>query len=112
MAKPLNLKKKTRSTWEVILDDEKGTVLLLTTPTKYVFDLILSIQDELSDNEDEITGETIDALFSVCTAILNTNKNGIHFTMEEVSEFLRYDDIIALIQGYTSFVGEVTSSKN
>lgn len=112
MAKPLNFKTMRRNYWTVTLDDENGTTVMLTTPTKAVFDKIVSIKDNLSDNEDEVNADALDDLYDICTAILNTNKGGIKFTNDEVSEMFRYEDIIALVHGYTLFINEVASQKN
>ena len=112
MAKPLNFKTMKRNYWTVTLDDENGTTLMLTTPTKAVFDKIVAMKDDLSDNEEDVNAETLDDLYEVCKEILNSNKTHTHFTLEEVGEMLKYDDIIALIHGYTSFISEVASQKN
>ena len=107
MAKAMNFKNNKKSFWSVTLAD--GTVLLLSTPTKAIFDALTELKNDISDSDG---GETLDRLYSACATILSRNKTGKVITEEYVAENLDIEDIITLFTGYMEFVNEIKASKN
>lgn len=113
MAKELNFNTAKKRYLRVTLADEKNTVLLVGTPTKKVLGELFDVQDRLTSVEDEeVSMDLLDDLYSVCTAVLNHNKGGVKITREELEDILDLDDIILLFTAYMQFIGEETDKKN
>lgn len=109
MAKTLDFNTLKKRYMTVKLADKEKTVLLVTTPTKRVFDRFVELQELL--NED-IGTEALDELYDICAQILSCNKGGIEITKEKLEPLFDYEDIITLIEAYTEFVSELANSKN
>lgn len=106
MTKALNFKNAKKTFWNVTLPD--GTVLLVSTPTKRIFDELLALQNgKIGSDED-----AIDALYRVCALVLSRNKAGKEITEDYLAETFDIEDIILLFNGYVQFVQEIKNAKN
>lgn len=110
MAKSLNFNKVKKNYFTVTLADEKETTLMICTPTKAIMDEFISMKDSL--NAEDMGEDAIDALYELCTKIMNRNKGGIKITKAYLEEMFDFMDIIIFIQAYTEFINELTNSKN
>ena len=110
MAKALNFNKIKKNYFTVTLADEKETTLMICTPTKAIMDEFISMKDSL--NAENMGDDAIDALYELCTKIMNRNKGGIKIAKKDIEEMFDFMDIIVFIQGYTEFINELTNSKN
>lgn len=110
MAKAIDFNKSKKSFWTVTLPDEKKSVLLIGTPTKAVFDELISIKASLEG--DSVGVEVINDLYEVSAKIMSRNKTGHVVTVDTLQNLFDFEDIIVFIHGYTDFLHEVTGSKN
>ena len=110
MAKQFNFNTLKKRYMTVVLPDEKKTVLLVGMPTKNIFDEFIKIQD--AGRESETAVEALELLYSMCAKVLNNNKGGIKITTEYIEDNFDMDDIMALIEAYSEFIGEVNNVKN
>lgn len=110
MAKAFDFNKVKPKTMTVTLSDEAKTTLLVMTPNKGLKDELVSLYENINDSdEDEIS----EALYDVSAKIMSRNKQGIVITVEKLKEL--YEDvetIMAFLEAYSAFVGELTTSKN
>lgn len=110
MAKTFDFNKVKPKTMTVTLSDEEKTTLLVTTPNKALMDELVAVYDNTNDSdEDEIS----EALYDVSAKIMSRNKQGIVITTEKLKEL--YEDvetIMAFLEAYSEFIGELTNSKN
>lgn len=109
MAKSLNFQTKTKEYLNVTLPD--GKKLLLSTPTKKVFDALTALQSDLEnikDNDIDIIG----GLYESCAVIMCRNKTGAVITREYLEEIFDISDIITFFYSYIDFVHEIANSKN
>lgn len=93
----------------VKLADEKKTVLLLTPPTKGIFDEFIALKNIMESDEND---QSLDEMYSVCAKILSQNKGGIKVTKDKIAKLLDFEDILVFIQAYTEYIESVTNSKN
>lgn len=110
MAKTLNFNKLKKNYYVVTLADDKETTLMICTPTKKIMDDIIASKDIFDANT--ISDDVVDALYDLCTTILNHNKGGIKVPKELVENTLDFLDIVELIRGYSEFINELTKAKN
>lgn len=110
MAKTLDFTKLKKRFMTVKLNDEKGTTLLINTPTKKIMDLFLGMKDSLS--AENMGDEAISELYDIVAKVMSCNKAGVKISKETVEELLDFEDVIVFIQAYTDFINEVTGSKN
>lgn len=110
MAKAFDFNKVKPKTMTVTLSDKEKTTLLVMTPNKALKDELVSLYENINDSdEDEIS----EALYDVSAKIMSRNKQGIVITVEKLKEL--YEDvetIMAFLEAYSGFVGELTNSKN
>lgn len=110
MAKALDFNKTKKRYWTVTLPDDKKTVLLISTPTKAVFNELISMKNALESAE--MAESAIDDLYEICAKIMSRNKTGRVVTVEYVQEIFDFEDIILFVHGFTEFVHEVAGTKN
>lgn len=105
--KALNFNNTNKTYLNVTLTD--GTVLLVGTPTKRIFDELIAIKDNLDNITDS---ETLSTIYSVCALIMSRNKAGKEITKEYLEETFDVEDIIIFFKAYVAFMGELQKSKN
>lgn len=110
MAKTLDFNNLKKRYLTVRLADEKQSVLMIGTPTKAIFDELLSMKDSL--NSGNMNEDAIDDLYEICAKIMSRNKTGRVITTEAVRDLFDFEDIIVFIRAYTEFINEVSSAKN
>lgn len=110
MAKALNFNNIKKRYFTVTLADEKETTLMICTPTKAIMDEFISMKDSLGS--EDMGEDAIDALYELCTKIMNRNKGGIKIAKKDLEEMFDFEDIILFIRSYTEFINELTNSKN
>lgn len=109
----LDFTKQKKTFYTVKLDDEKKTVLLISTPTKAILDEFIAINERLSDTEEEISDkEALNDLYGICAKVMSFNKGGIKITADYLGSFFTVQDIKIFFSGYTSFISSMTNSKN
>lgn len=107
MAKVLDFTKQKKEYMTVKLNDEKGTVLLIGTPTKAILSEFYSIND-MSDDD----AQTIDDLYRICAKVMSFNKGGIRITTEYLEDFFDIEDLMIFLKAYGEFVSSITNGKN
>jgi hypothetical protein len=105
--KALNFNNTKKTYLNVTLTD--GTVLLVGTPTKRIFDELIAIKDNLDNIADS---ETLSIIYDVCALIMSRNKTGKEITKEYLEEIFDVEDIIMFFKSYVEFMDEVKSVKN
>ena len=110
MAKSLNFNNIKKQYLNVTLNDEKQTVLLISTPTKAIFDELTSLQDILKN--DELQSDALNDLYEICAKIMSCNKTGKKITSDYISDLFDFEDLLIFINTYTDFIGEITNRKN
>lgn len=113
MAKPLNFKMAKKHYLTVTLPDEKGTTILVGTPTKRLMDDLTVLQSSLEAIEENTDNtEALDDLYNSCAKIMSRNKTGAVITKEQLEECFDYEDIIIFFTAYVEFIDELANSKN
>lgn len=107
MAKALNFKTIKKSYLTVTLID--GTVLMIGTPTKKVYEDLKTI-DALMNNADD--AESMNELYRITAAVMSRNKANKKITSEYLEELMDFEDIIIFYNAYLEFVGELANQKN
>ena len=107
MSKTLNFNTAKKTFMTVTLTD--GTVLLVGTPTKKIFDELISIQDNTNASND---ADSLNALYDICALVLSRNKAGKVITREYLEETFDIEDIITLFRAYVEFVKLIKNVKN
>lgn len=110
MSKSFDFNKLKPKTMTVTLSDEEKTVLTVMTPDKKLRDELEIIRDSIEESDED---ELNEALYEATAKVLSRNKQGIEITVEKVKKL--FDDIeyvLAFLDAYSSFVNELSSSKN
>lgn len=110
MSKSLNFNTIKKNIFTVTLADKDKTTLLITTPTKAIFENLLEMQD-VNENSN-VDAETLNDLYETCAMIMSRNKAKIEVTREELENLFDFEDIMIFIKSYTQFVNDVASQKN
>lgn len=105
--KALNFNNTKKTYLNVTLID--GTVLLVGTPTKRIFDALITIKDDLDNITDS---ETLSIIYDVCALIMSRNKAGKEITKEYLEATFDVEDIIIFFKSYVEFMDELKSAKN
>ena len=114
MAKALNFKTITKRYLTVTLNDEKGTTLMIGTPTKKVMDGLLVLQETFKGVEDgdEVAKSMMDDLYQACADIMSNNKTRSRVSVDMLSDIFDFEDIFLFFNAYMEFVEETVASKN
>ena len=110
MAKSLDFNKIKKRYFTVTLADENNTTLMISTPTKEIMDEFIGMKDAL--DAQTIGDDAIDTLYELCAKIMSRNKGGIKILKDDLVKTFDFEDVILFIQAYTSFINELTNSKN
>lgn len=110
MAKSLNFHKIKKPYFTVTLPDENSTTLMIRTPTKAIMDEFLSTQDSLNDVE--MDTDASDALYELCTKIINHNKGGIKIAQKDLENLLDFTDLVIFFRSYANFISGIVNEKN
>lgn len=110
MAKSFDFNKIKPKTMNVTLSDENKTVLSVMTPDKKLRDDLVALYDNVDEtDEDEIN----EALYDLSARVMSRNKQGIEINSKQLKElFPDHMFIMAFLNAYIEFVGEVADSKN
>ena len=92
----LSLKSLVKKTMKLELTD--GTVINILPPSKDLYEK----HKVATDKE----------LYSHVTDILNNNSDKKVFELSDVESMFDYDEAMYIFKGYTSFINEITLSKN
>ena len=84
-----------------------GRIVNIVKPSQKMVIALMNFRD-IQDAEPE---EQVAALSSIVCQVLNTNKNGIAFTEEEV-ENLNFQTLQAILTAYGEFVNGIASNPN
>ena len=106
MSKVLNFNTLKRKTMTIIMNDEEQTKLSICVPKKEMLDNMIALKD-VKENE-----ESVNMLYEVCAELINNNREGKAYTVEELKEMLEFEDLLVFVQYFTDFINEVQSSKN
>ena len=110
MAKTFDFNKIKPKTMTVTLSDEKKTTILVMTPDKKLRDQLVALYENIEDAEED---EIQEALYEVTAKVMSRNKQGIEITAEKHKELYEdVDYVMAFLDAYSEFVGELTNSKN
>lgn len=110
MAKSFDFNKIKPKTMNVTLSDENKTVISVMTPDKKLRDDLVSLYENVDEtDEDEIN----EALYDLSARVMSRNKQGIEIKPKQLKElFPDHMFIMAFLNAYVEFIGEVTDSKN
>lgn len=111
MGKTIDFTKTKKEYLTIKLNDEKGTVLMIGTPTKKILAEFIAINDRIEDNNGA-DSEAIDDLYNVCAKVMSFNKGGIKITSDYLSEFFDLEDVTIFLNAYTEFMASITNAKN
>ena len=106
----LNFKALKKQYCPIVLPDEKGTKILLTTPNKSLLEEFIDLTNVISETENgkEVTQE----LYKLTTKIFNLNINKIKFTRTQIESMFDLEDLYIFMSHYAKFISEITNSKN
>jgi hypothetical protein len=110
MAKSFDFNKIKPKTMTVTLSDEAKTVLAVMTPDKKLRDDLVSLYEGVDEGDDD---EIIEALYDLSARVMSRNKQGIDISADQLKEM--YPDhtyVMAFLNAYVDFIGELTNSKN
>ena len=93
------------------LPDENNTTILVLTPNKKLMDELVHLESTLQ-NSNAAAETVIDDLYSLVAKLMSCNKGGVVITKDKLEECVDFEDLIAYFKVYTSFVHNITSSKN
>ena len=93
----------------VKLNDDKGTVLMIGTPTKKILEEFVLINEQMNN---QVTADVVNDIYNVCAKIMSFNKGGIKITPDDLGEFFDLGDITLFFEVYGEFMTTVTGAKN
>ena len=106
----LNFKTLKKQFCPIVLPDEKGTKVLLTTPNKSLLEEFIDLTSSLSEAK---TGkEVTQDLYKLTTKIFNLNINKLKFTRSQIESMFDLEDVYMFMSHYATFISEITNSKN
>lgn len=109
MAHTLDFTKQKKEYLTVKLNDEKGTVLMIGTPTKKILEEFVLINEQIGDG---MSADVVNDVYTVCAKIMSFNKGGIKITPDDLGEFFDIKDIMVFFEVYGEFMTTVTGAKN
>ena len=110
MAKSFDFNKLKPNTMTVTLSDEEKTVLQVLAPNKRLKDEMVALYENIDDADEDDVNE---ALYNIASKIMSRNNQGLEITVEKLKSLYeepRY--IMAFLDAYSEFIGELTDSKN
>ena len=93
----------------VKLNDDKGTVLMIGTPTKKILEEFVLINEQMNN---QVSADVVKDFYNVCAKIMSFNKGGINITPDYLGEFFDLGDITLFFEVYGEFMTTVTGAKN
>lgn len=109
MVKPLNFNKTKKRYWVVTLPDEDNTTLFIYTPTKELFNELVSLNLQ---EVDETSNDLLDNIYDLVARLMSRNKANIKVTSKDLASCLDFDDLKVFINGYIGFISEIINEKN
>lgn len=94
--------------YEVKVDD--NLTVNLEMPKKKQLKTIMSLTKSL--NGDVLSETDIDSLYDATLIAFNKNKEGKHFTEDDIEEMLGFNSLYAFFDGYYSWVADNINQKN
>lgn len=88
-----------------------GNTILVRMPTKKVFDLLIGLQENLSDLKLE-DKEQIDVVYDLTAKILSNNMENKRIESDYIAEILDVEDIQMFFMSYINFVTGFTNDPN
>lgn len=114
MSKLLNFNNVKKRYLTVTLADEDQTTVMVSSPTKKVLSAIVGLKDTLTEveNNENISEEALDDMYSLCAEVMSHNKGGIKIERELLEDIFDLEDITIFFNAYMNFVNEGTVGKN
>lgn len=114
MSKSLNFNNVKKRYLTVTLADEDQTTVMVSSPTKKVLSAIVGLKDTLTEveNNENISEEALDDMYSLCAEVMSHNKGGIKIERELLEDIFDLEDITIFFNAYMNFVNEGTVGKN
>ena len=114
MSKSLNFNNVKKRYLTVTLADEDQTTVMVSSPTKKVLSAIVGLKDTLTEveNNENISEEALDDMYSLCAEVMSRNKGGIKIERELLEDIFDLEDITIFFNAYMNFVNEGTVGKN
>lgn len=111
--KPLNFNNVAKKYLSVTLADEKGTTLMIGTPTKAIMDDLFALRTAMNEvAEDDADSSVVNELYSACARVMSRNKAGVKISTDYLAEIFDFEDIMIFFDAYMNFISEVTGEKN
>jgi hypothetical protein len=102
-----------RPTLELVLNDEAGTTLHLTTPTE---GMVQELQDVAAELRDAQKGdmESVALAYELTARLMSCNRDGVTVTVEDLRGKYRFDlETLFIFYGaYLEFINEIKNAKN
>lgn len=105
----LNFNNINKKKFNVTLNDDKNTTLILLNPSKKIMDNLIELHKNSGDTSED---DQIDSLYCICSDILSRNINRVKITKETVEELFDIEDIQILLDEYFKFVSNQVVEKN
>lgn len=112
MGKSINFNNVKKHFLTVTLNDEDNTTLLVTTPSKGIFNELALFQELAGGVGEEKDPETVDSLYELTAKLMSRNKGNIKITKEHLEEIFDLEDIIIFFNAYMEFIAEISATKN
>lgn len=114
MSRTFNFNNIEKQYLTVTLADKNKTTLMVKTPTKALFKRLQYMKDNIRNIQRQGEADVIDEMYEICAEIMSCNKGGIQITKEQLENIpdFDYQDIVAFLGAYMSFIGEISKLKN
>jgi hypothetical protein len=112
MAKTLNFNTIKKQYLTVTFNDDKKTTVMIGTPTKAIMNELIALSDTLEGVEDNMSPETIDDLYYVCSRVISRNKGGVKISKDFLEEIFDIEDLFTFFNAYMDFVTALGNEKN
>lgn len=114
MAKILDFNSYRRPELILVMKDEKGTALHITTPTEQ---LVEELRANLTELQRALTGQDEEAsrtVYHLAAKLINCNLDGVTTTPEELAKkySLNLEDMAIFFTAYMEFIEEIQNAKN
>ncbi|MCD7800678.1 MAG: hypothetical protein LUG94_05660 [Ruminococcus sp.] len=106
--KEFNFKSRKKEYFKITLPNDK--VLFITTPTKAMASKIIDIYKDFDQKHADES--MIPDLYNLASMTMNSNKDNVKISTEELIETIELADILEYLDNYMQFVTEQTSQKN
>lgn len=113
MAK-LDFRALKRPTLEIVMNDEAGTLLRLTTPREELIEKLQAALPELEKVCARGDADSIRAVYDLAADLMSNNLTRVAVTADDLrgKYNIGLEDLIVFFSAYLDFIAEITNAKN